>query len=207
MTVTPLPLFDYSQPRNHGQPWDEESTEEMLAAAAAGRPLAEIADLAGRTVQSVAQRLRRLLRPEQRSCPSDRIVPVLATNLEDETYDWRVVIVQPNLRPPQPAPIHKQGIDGLTDAQLAAFAHSLLLSRGPTKSAVMAEVLDEVRSRRVWHEVIVLQQRRLQAAGALASVALQEARTWLGLVGGVDLDEPWRYSWVTDPPYDDPYYD
>ena len=185
-TVTPISVTT-AHPRN-GAPYTEADHEMLVAMLKERATLEHMSEKLGRQPRALLTRLRKLLPPEQRKCPTDRVVPAAWDVVTDEAYDWRRTILLPDPLPPV-THVTRSGVAGLCDGDLATVAQALAVAH--PSSELMAEVREEVRQRGLGYEVVHRQVAHLRR-NCLGSPSSHEEQAWawaeeLGLGG--------RYRW------------
>lgn len=162
-TVTTLFSSNPQPPHSsrHGQTWQASDYELLVRAVRDGLDVDVIADRVGRSANSIAQRLRRLLPLPQRDCLPELVLPTLRAALADESYDWAAEML---LSPP-PTPIIRNeitrtGIAGLDDDQLIRVGYALIASAGYPEADLLAAVTGELEKRDLLTKLVALRAER-----------------------------------------------
>lgn len=127
-TPAPVSLVPRHRPGRQGQPWTDEDYEHLITLVREGHGIFAMAEALGRSEGAVANRLRALLPPDQRSCLGDRVLPTLRTRVQEQPdYPWAEIMVQ--FPPPPPVVtqvVRRDGIAGLEDDDLLELVWALL---------------------------------------------------------------------------------
>lgn len=195
------------RPARNGQSYTDDDHETMVAMAREGAPIDKIARKLQRQPAALLVRMRKLLPPAQRHCPTDRVLPALKAAAERPDYDWRAVV----LESPPPPPVQKvirAGIDGLETEQLVLIAHAVGVLREPGTEELVQELAKALRERGRTHSLVDshLSHLRRTDRGSLANDR-DVAQAWVAELTGDRIQHADRWSWQyadwAEP--DDPY--
>ncbi|OYN93103.1 hypothetical protein [Enemella evansiae] len=194
-------------PARNGQSYTDDDHETMVTMAREGAPVEAIARKLQRQPAALLVRMRKLLPPAQRHCPTDRVLPALQAAADRPDYDWRVVV----LESPPPPPVQKvirAGIEGLDTDQLLLITHAVGVLREPGTEELVQELATAVRERGLTRSLIEqhLSLLRRTDRGSLANDR-DVADAWVADLTGDRIQHPDRWSWQyadwAEP--DDPY--
>ncbi len=183
-----------ARPARTGSRWTDEDYGRLVTMCREGRDLDELTEALSRSEQSVLDRARRMLPPEERGLPRDRAVARLQERLrEDPGYDWSAALLQgPPPRPVEHVVYRSTGLDGLHRHELLAVAEALVQVehvdgqlRNDVLRAVEEHGLDDELARQVGSRIV----RRAQEQDSSWTLEQQD-RWWVP--AQLDPDEPYR---------------
>lgn len=175
-----MELIELPTPARSGTLWTEEDYELAIHQVKAGAGIDQLAEALQRKPEAVANKLRRLLPPQQRKCPTDRTVHALKTALDDPDYDWRKVVLE-SLPAAPVTKIVRTGLPGLEAADLVATTYALATTRTRGPDELLDRALEEVSDRRMDYALMQTRATALlqQDSPVTRHEAMECARDWL----------------------------